>query len=99
MALLTLIGHFGHQTQVKLSVTSGPVPVARCTETELPSYCLGAWSLSFDMTDVTTDNPSIVASTGFPVCIPRVDPATAVDPLCPIKNRPVDGTGAFVTAL
>lgn len=31
-----------------------------------------------------TDNPSIVASTGFPVCIPR----SADDVDCPAKNRP-----------
>jgi hypothetical protein len=28
MALLTLIGHFGHQTQVKLLITFGPVFMA-----------------------------------------------------------------------
>lgn len=46
-----------------------------------------------------TENPSIVASTGFPVCVPRVDPATSDDPLCPMKNRPLDGTGKPLTAL
>ncbi|KAK0451166.1 uncharacterized protein EV420DRAFT_1274355 [Desarmillaria tabescens] len=40
-----------------------------------------------------TDNPSIQASTGFPLCLPRVDPAVADDPLCPDTNRPVDGSG------
>ncbi|KAJ7583537.1 hypothetical protein C8J56DRAFT_791150 [Mycena floridula] len=45
-----------------------------------------------------TDNPSIVASTGFPVCVPRVDPAVADDPLCPKKNRPVDGAGKALSA-
>ncbi|KAH8650499.1 hypothetical protein BGZ60DRAFT_388908, partial [Tricladium varicosporioides] len=32
------------------------------------------------------DNPSIHATSGFPVCIPR----SANDPLCPAKNRPID---------
>jgi len=37
-----------------------------------------------------TDNPTVHASTGFPMCIPRVNPFTAgVDPLCPQSNRPV----------
>ncbi|KAF8890952.1 hypothetical protein BD779DRAFT_220306 [Infundibulicybe gibba] len=46
-----------------------------------------------------TDNPSIVASTGYPMCLPRVDPATGDDPLCPKKNRPVDAQGKPLTTL
>jgi hypothetical protein len=33
-------------------------------------------------------NPTIHASTGYPMCVPRTDPAVADDPLCPQKNRP-----------
>ncbi|MBZ5726425.1 MAG: hypothetical protein LAP87_15670 [Acidobacteriia bacterium] len=41
------------------------------------------------------DNPTIVARTGYPVCVPRVAPP-AQDALCPTWNRPVDPfTGAF----
>ncbi|EJD54049.1 hypothetical protein AURDEDRAFT_53275, partial [Auricularia subglabra TFB-10046 SS5] len=40
-----------------------------------------------------TENPSVRASTGYPVCVPRVDPAVDDDPLCPRRNRPVDSTG------
>ena len=37
-----------------------------------------------------TDNPTVHATTGFPMCIPRVNPFSAgVDPLCPQSNRPV----------
>jgi hypothetical protein len=37
-----------------------------------------------------TENPTVHASTGFPMCIPRLNPFTAgVDPLCPQSNRPV----------
>lgn len=37
-----------------------------------------------------TDNPTITASTGFPLCIPRSNPFTAgTDPLCPQSNRPL----------
>ncbi|KAF9048372.1 hypothetical protein BDZ89DRAFT_941265 [Hymenopellis radicata] len=43
------------------------------------------------------DNPSISTSTGFPVCIPRVDPAVELDVLCPDYNRPVDGSGKPLT--
>jgi K319-like protein len=37
-----------------------------------------------------TDNPTIHARTGYPMCIPRTDPATQDDPACPQKNRPPD---------
>jgi hypothetical protein len=47
------------------------------------------------------DNPNIRSETGYPVCIPRVDPASGQDdPLCPQKNRPFDAlTGTFVQIL
>ncbi|HSC69929.1 MAG TPA: hypothetical protein VLH58_01160, partial [Candidatus Methylomirabilis sp.] len=47
-----------------------------------------------------TDNPTIHAQTGYPMCIPRAIPPVAVlpgltppaetDPLCPQRNRPLD---------
>ncbi|KAJ6487174.1 hypothetical protein C8R47DRAFT_979315 [Mycena vitilis] len=43
---------------------------------------------------VDPTNPSVRASTGFPVCIPR----SANDPDCPKTNRPVDAVGAYKTA-
>ena len=33
-------------------------------------------------------NPTIHAGTGYPMCVPRTDPAVADDPLCPQVNRP-----------
>jgi hypothetical protein len=36
-----------------------------------------------------TDNPTVTAATGYPMCIPRVAPP-AVDAECPIANRPLD---------
>ncbi|MCW2598865.1 MAG: hypothetical protein JWM02_694 [Frankiales bacterium] len=33
-------------------------------------------------------NPTIHAGTGYPMCVPRTDPAVADDPLCPQRNRP-----------
>jgi len=33
-------------------------------------------------------NPTIHAGTGYPMCVPRTDPAVADDPLCPQANRP-----------
>ena len=34
------------------------------------------------------ENAPVHAKTGYPVCVPRKDPATAVDPKCPKANRP-----------
>lgn len=36
---------------------------------------------------------------GFPVCVPRVDPASADDPLCPRKNRPVNSAGQVLSIM
>lgn len=38
-----------------------------------------------------TDNPTVHASSGYPMCIPRVSPFVAgvVDPECPQSNRPL----------
>lgn len=41
-----------------------------------------------------TDNPTVTAASGYPVGIPRVAPP-AVDPLCPITNRPLNGDPNF----
>ncbi len=45
-------------------------------------------------------NPTIHGGTGYPMCVPRTDPAGADDPLCPQRNRPrvVQGCRTFVQA-
>jgi hypothetical protein len=43
-----------------------------------------------------TDNPTIHASTGYPMCVPRAfpfGPAGDTDALCPQQNRPKQGNG------
>ena len=45
-----------------------------------------------------TDNPTIHASTGFPMCIPRAfpfGPDGDTDALCPQQNRPIQGNGVI----
>src|SRR3954452_9733811 len=37
---------------------------------------------------VDDQNPTIHAGTGYPMCVPRTDPASADEPLCPQANRP-----------
>jgi K319-like protein len=36
---------------------------------------------------IDEDNPTVKSETGYPMCIPRTDPASADDPLCPRGNR------------
>ena len=46
---------------------------------------------------VDTDNPTVRSSTGFPMCLPRVDASRQTDDAaCPQGNRPKDVTGQFV---
>jgi len=42
---------------------------------------------------VDDQNPTIKSKTGYPMCVPRADPGTAVDDLCPQTNRPVASAG------
>jgi hypothetical protein len=42
---------------------------------------------------VDEDNPTVHAATGYPMCIPRFDPAERNDPRCPKKNRPLSRKG------
>jgi hypothetical protein len=38
---------------------------------------------------VDQNNPTVKTGTGYPMCIPRTDPAAGDDPKCPKVNRPV----------
>jgi hypothetical protein len=39
---------------------------------------------------IDEDNPTVKSETGYPMCIPGVDPTQGDDPLCPQGNRPGD---------
>lgn len=41
---------------------------------------------------IDEENPTVKSETGYPMCIPRTNPAVADDPLCPSGNRPADQT-------
>ncbi|KAJ7145995.1 hypothetical protein C8R44DRAFT_5120 [Mycena epipterygia] len=43
---------------------------------------------------VDAEDPSVYATTGFPLCIPR----NTTDPECPLTNRPTDGNGNYLTS-
>jgi Big-like domain-containing protein len=46
---------------------------------------------------IDEDNPTIRTTNFYPMCLPRTNPASADDPLCPQKNRPRDTTGKYQT--
>ncbi|HXI31871.1 MAG TPA: Ig-like domain-containing protein, partial [Vicinamibacterales bacterium] len=46
---------------------------------------------------IDEDNPTVRTNNFYPMCLPRTDPASADDPLCPQKNRPKDTTGRYQT--
>ena len=46
---------------------------------------------------IDEDNPTVRSETAFPMCVPRVDPATGNDPLCPQTNRPKGADGNYLT--
>ncbi|KAJ7141307.1 hypothetical protein C8R44DRAFT_244410 [Mycena epipterygia] len=48
---------------------------------------------SYPLWSVDSDNPSVHASTGFPLCIPR----NTTDSECPLTNRPVDKNKNYLT--
>jgi len=50
---------------------------------------------------VDQDNPTVRSVSGFPMCIPRTNPAVTADPLCPQSQRPAaiapaTGFAAFI---
>jgi len=45
---------------------------------------------------VDEDNPTIHAETGYPMCVPRFDPAVQPDNLCPQYNRPTNPLGGYL---
>ena len=46
---------------------------------------------------VDSDNPTIHAASGYPMCMPRVAPP-AIDAQCPMANRPMVSPGVFATS-
>ena len=46
---------------------------------------------------VDSDNPTIHAASGYPMCVPRVAPP-AIDAQCPMTNRPTVSPGVFASS-
>ncbi|KAH0613056.1 uncharacterized protein H6S33_009436 [Morchella sextelata] len=68
---------------------SNPVPTGTRVIINDPVGRFGRVYNAWRLMTADTDNPSIRAATGFPMCLPRTNPATEPeDLLCPSKNRP-----------
>ncbi|KAJ7082331.1 hypothetical protein C8R44DRAFT_652691 [Mycena epipterygia] len=76
-------GHFVIDGELEV-VLNDPLGVCRFgpVYTENPLWTVDAF------------DPSVTATTGFPVCIPR----NTTDAECPMANRPKDGNGNFLTS-
>lgn len=67
------------------------------TDTNDPAFGKGRYSAG-QSSDArfTADpaNPTIRSITGYPMCIPRLDPDVADDTFCPQRNRPANGASS-----
>jgi hypothetical protein len=62
-----------------------------------PAGKFGPASHVDDRFTIDEDNPTVRSETGYPMCLPRVDPTTgADDPMCPQMNRP-KSDGQYLT--
>jgi hypothetical protein len=88
-----------------LKVDTGSSEVPAIVQINDPNGRFGRVNTPDARFSVDDANPTIHAGTGYPMCVPRTDPATAGgdDPLCPQKNRPnlvpVTVDGASVPAV
>ncbi len=88
-------------TKGRFEVGGTPTPTGVCGTTATGTVIeindpLGryGWAHSPDPRfSVDPDNPTIAAGTGYPMCLPRFNPTTKVDPDCPIFNRPLNTAG------
>ncbi|KAJ7101876.1 hypothetical protein C8R44DRAFT_641211 [Mycena epipterygia] len=74
-----------------INFTTGHFVVDNQAECPLGRY--GKVNTAHPLWTVDAENPSVHATTGFPLCIPR----NATDSQCPLKNRPLDANGNYQT--
>ena len=88
-----IIKSFDHANGVMLIGPSLDGPVQTRLQLNDPIGRFSAGQSADTRFSVDSDNPTIKAVTGYPMCVPRTDPAIADDPLCPQRNRPLVGNG------
>ncbi len=82
---------------VPLNVLDGAQPGARVRIND-PGGRFGRVNSPDPRFTVDPENPTIISATGFPMCLPRADPAASPDLLCSEGNRPKDALGNFLPA-
>ncbi len=75
-------------TTGNLSVDTGASATPAIVQINDPNGRFGRKQSPDSRFSVDDANPTVHAGTGYPMCVPRTDPATADDPLCPQANRP-----------
>ncbi len=74
-----------------LSVDTGSSATPAIVQINDPNGRFGRAQSPDPRLSVDDANATVHAKTGYPMCVPRTDPATADDPLCPQQNRPKPG--------
>ncbi len=87
-----------------LKVDTGNAAAPSIVQINDPNGRFGRASTGVDARFSVDDaNATVHSGTGYPLCVPRTDPAVADDPLCPQANRPnlvpVTVNGAVVPAV
>jgi hypothetical protein len=72
----------------RLKVDTGDPSNPALVEINDPNGRFGRVNTPDPRLSVDDANPTIHAGTGYPMCVPRTDPAVTDDPLCPQQNRP-----------
>ena len=75
-------------TTGNLSVDTGSSATPAIVQINDPNGRFGRAQSPDPRLSVDDANATVHAGTGYPMCVPRTDPATADDALCPQQNRP-----------
>ena len=77
----------------RIEVANGLAAGITVLEINDPNARFGMQHLPDPRFSVDDQNPTIHSGTGYPMCVPRTDPAVADDPNCPQINRPTPAQG------
>jgi hypothetical protein len=89
------VSHIDYNTG-DIYVNGGPGGVERRLQINDPIGRFGKAHSPDQRFTIDEDNPTIHANTGYPMCVPRSDPAVQPDNLCPEINRPKNPLGGWV---
>jgi hypothetical protein len=82
--IITKVDYSNGNLEVDTGVAGSPVVI----QINDPNGRFGRAQSPDSRFSVDDQNPTVHAATGYPMCVPRTDPATTDDALCPQANRP-----------